>query len=142
MDRTYYIAGIIREDDGSGYSVYFPDVPNVCAGGTTIQEAISHATEGLGVALLDLAEQNREIPAPSALEDVQKAVQAIRREDGLPYPDDALYPYIPAPSLDRVPVRVNVTIPRALLWEIDSKARLAGMTRSGFLTAAAMAYEA
>ena len=28
---TCYRAGIIREDDGSGCSVYFPDVPNVAA---------------------------------------------------------------------------------------------------------------
>lgn len=29
--KTYYIAAIVPEEDGSGYSVYFPDVPNVCA---------------------------------------------------------------------------------------------------------------
>lgn len=139
MDR-YYIAGIIREDDGSGYSVYFPDVPNVCAGGTSVQEAISHATEGLYVALRDLAEQNQEIPEASALEAVRASVKALREADGLPYPDDALYQFIPAPALDMVPVRVNVTIPRAVLGEIDARAKLAGMTRSGYLAAAAMAY--
>ncbi len=139
MDR-YYIAGIIREADGSGYSVYFPDVPNVCAGGTSVQEALSHATEGLYVALRDIAEQNKEIPEASSLEVVQARVKALREADGLPYPDDALYQFIPAPSLDMVPVRVNVTIPRAVLGEIDAKAKLAGMTRSGYLAAAAMAY--
>ena len=139
--NSYYIAGIIREADGSGYSVYFPDVPNVCAGGTTVQEAISHATEGLYVALRDLAEQNQEIPKASELEVVQARVKALRGADSLPYPDDSLFQFIPAPSFDMAPVRVNVTIPRAVLGKIDARAKLAGMTRSGYLAAAAMAYD-
>lgn len=139
---SYYIAGIIRESDGSGYSVYFPDVPNVCAGGTSIQEAISNATEGLYVAMREIAEQNQAIPQPSSLEDVRASVKSMREADGLPYPDDALFQYIPAPAPDMVPVRVNVTIPRAVLGEIDTKAKLAGMTRSGYLAAAALAYNA
>lgn len=35
-----------------------------------------------------------------------------------------------APSLDQTPVRINVSISRAVLEEIDAKARQAGYTRS------------
>ena len=138
--KAFYIAGIVREDDGSGYSVYFPDVPNVAAGGETVQEALTNAADGLYVALRGMAEQHQDIPAASDLETVKAKVRAEREEDGLPYPEDTLYQYIAAPALDMVPVRVNITVPRSILDEIDGRAKLAGMTRSGFLVAAAQAY--
>ena len=57
---TFYIAGFVPEEEG-GYSVYFPDVPNVAAGGETIEEAITNAASGLYLALKDLAERNADI---------------------------------------------------------------------------------
>lgn len=137
---TYYIAGIIKEEDGSGYSVYFPDVPNVCAGGASVQEAIQNATDGLYIAMRGLAEDRQEIPVPSDMATVVAKVMEERALDNLPYPDDAVYQYIPAPDINMVPVRVNVTIPKTILDEIDRNAKLAGMTRSGFLVAAAQSY--
>ena len=137
---TYYLAGIIREADGSGYSVYFPDVPNVAAGGESVEEALGNAASGLAMALRDLAERNAPIPAPSSMEAARAKVRAERELDGLPFPDDALFQYVAAPELDMAPVRVNITLPRAVLHDVDEKARLAGMTRSGFLAAAAQAY--
>ena len=138
--KVFYIAGIVPEEDGSGYSVYFPDVPNVAAGGENVQEAITNATDGLYVALRGMAEQHQEIPTASDLETVKAKVRAEREGDGLPYPEDTLYQYIAAPALDMVPVRVNITVPRSILEEIDGRAKLAGMTRNGFLVAAAQAY--
>ena len=137
---TYYIAGIVKEEDGSGYSVYFPDVPNVCAGGTSVQEAIQNATDGLYIAMRGIAEDRQEAPVPSDMETVVAKVKAERAMDNLPYPENTVYQYIPAPDVNMVPVRVNVTIPKSILEEIDRNAKLAGMTRSGFLVAAAQAY--
>ena len=57
------------------------------------------------------------------------------------YPENTLNQYIVAPSLDMVPVRVNVTIPKSALEEIDVKAKKYGYTRSGFLTHAALVHE-
>lgn len=138
--KNFYIAGIIREDDGSGYSVYFPDVPNVTAGGSTVEEAIVMAEEGLQVALQNLAAQNAVVPVPSRLEDVKARVREEREVDGLPYPADAVFQYIAAPNLDNTPVRINISVPRGALEEIDEKAKAAGFTRSGFLTHAALEY--
>lgn len=140
--KNFYIAGIVREDDGSGYSVYFPDVPNVAAGGSTVEEAIIMAEEGLQAALQALAAQNAELPIPSALEAVKAGVREEREADGLPYPDDVLFQYIAAPNLDNTPVRINISVPRGALEEIDDKAKAAGFTRSGFLTHAALEYPA
>jgi predicted RNase H-like HicB family nuclease len=142
--KTFYIAGIVPEsaESGGGYSVYFPDVPNVAAGGESIEEAINNATEGLYIALRGLAEQNAAMPSPSSLPKARAKVRAERQADGLPCPADVLYQYIPAPAVEMTPVRVNVTIPKSSLEEIDAKARLYGFTRSAFLTHAALEYRA
>lgn len=139
--KAFYVAGIIREADGSGYSVYFPDVPNVAAGGQNILEAITNAEDGLCVALRAMAAQRQDIPQPSDIETVKEKVRAEREADGLPYPKDALYQYISAPVLDNVSKRINITVPRSVLDDIDKKAKLAGLSRSGFFVEAAQEYE-
>lgn len=136
----YYIAGIIKEDDGSGFSVYFPDVPSVCASGDSVTEAIENATDGLYEALRGMAEDNTPLPPSSDLDTVKAGVRAFREKIQLPYPDDIIYQYIPAPIMDMVPVRITVTIPKGILAEIDAHAKHAGMSRSGYLVAAAQAY--
>ena len=73
---------------------------------------------------------------------MQEAVERVKKEraeSGLETPEDTLYQYIHAPETSKMPVRISVTIPRATLDEIDNKARDAGMTRSGYLAAAALA---
>lgn len=140
--KKYYIAGIMREEDGTGYSVYFPDVPNVCAGGSDLAEAIANAEDGLYEALRGLAEDNKPIPEPSGLQEAEKGLRAFHEKIGMAYPADTLYQHIAAPDLDMTPVRINVSFPKSVLAEIDRNAKLAGMTRSGFLAKAALAYNA
>lgn len=138
----FYVAGIVPEapEAGGGFSVYFPDVPNVAAGGETVEEAIQNATSGLYSALRALAEANTVIPNPSALSDVRARVLAEREADGLPFPSETLFQYIPAPNMDGTPVRVNVTLPKGLLEDLDAAQARLGMSRSGLLAAASLDY--
>jgi predicted RNase H-like HicB family nuclease len=140
--KKFYIAGIVPESDadGGGYSVYFPDVPNVAAGGDSVAEAIANAASGLCLALRGMAERNMALPEPSSLEEARAKVRAEREGDGLPCPDDTLYQYIEAPCLDTAAVRVNISLPRGLLEEMDAQAELRGQTRSGLIAAAAREY--
>ena len=87
----YYIAGIVREEDGSGYSAYIPDVPEVCAGGETADEAVFYATEGLKVALRERMAQGKDIPSPCTMDEACEKVRAERELDGLPFPEDSLF---------------------------------------------------
>ena len=84
---NYYVAGIVKEQDGSGYSVYFPDFMEVCAGGETIPEAIANATEGLFMAMRNRIEDNRDIPDPCDMNTAKEKIKAERKEDGLETPD-------------------------------------------------------
>jgi predicted RNase H-like HicB family nuclease len=139
--KTYYAAGFVLEADGK-YSVYFPDI----LGCYTWGENLAHATEAASDALSDMlgaiAAANGDVPQPSRLEDVRKKVQEIRRMDGLPCPKDTVYQLVAAPCLDPTPVRVNVSIPRGALAEIDKKAKALGYTRSGYLVHSALHYDA
>ncbi|MDR1490520.1 MAG: type II toxin-antitoxin system HicB family antitoxin, partial [Desulfovibrio sp.] len=140
--ETFYIAGIVPESaaSGGGYSVYFADLPNVAAGGETIAEAIRNAASGLCLAMRGLAAQKAPIPSPSTLAEVREKVRIEREADGLPCPEDTVYQYIPAPSMDKVPVRINISLAKSLLREMDAAADLQGMTRSGFIAEATQEY--
>ncbi len=58
----------------------------------------------------------------------------------LPVPTALYTKLVPAPSLDQAPVRVNASIPKAALAEIDEKARAHGFIRSGFLAHVTLTY--
>lgn len=140
MANTYYIGGIVKEPDGSGYSVYFPDFPNVCSGGQSLEEAIEYGQEGLVLGLRFLVEDRKDIPKPSSLEDCKRVVKETRALDELEYPEDTYFHYFKAPGLDMVSVRINITLPKAVLGLIDENAKSLGMTRSGYIVAACQAY--
>ena len=136
----YYIAAFVPEEDGSGYSVYFPDVPRCFTGGETLEEAMFMAEDVLRLVLQDMAAERKEIPAPSGLEAVRKKVEEERALDGLSTPADTVYQLVAAPELDMVPVKVTISVPRSALDEIDKKAKEYGFTRSGLIVRAAQEY--
>jgi predicted RNase H-like HicB family nuclease len=140
--EKYYIAGIVPEDaaSGGGFSVYMPDLPNIAAGGETVEEAIRNATSGLYIALRALTEQNSPIPDPSGLTEVRAKVLAERELDGLPCPEETVYQYIAPPVLDTTPVRLNMSLAKALVDEVDAVRNRLGMTRSGLIATATRDY--
>ncbi|MDR2603981.1 MAG: type II toxin-antitoxin system HicB family antitoxin [Desulfovibrio sp.] len=137
--RKYYAAGFIPEAD-EAWTVYFPDFPEIHTGGGTLEEATENAADALRILLETMVRGNNAVPEPSGLASARERVKAARLLDDLPYPEDAVYQLVAAPSFDLTPVRVNVSIPRASLAVIDDKASAYGFTRSGFLTHAALAY--
>jgi metal-responsive CopG/Arc/MetJ family transcriptional regulator len=51
-----------------------------------------------------------------------------------------MFQFFAAPETDATPVRVSVSLAKSVLASVDQKAKLFGMTRSGLLAAAALAY--
>ena len=140
--RTFYVAALVPEStaDGGGFSVYIPDVPNAVTSGESVPDAIVMAEDVLRMMLQDLVMERKEIPVPSSLERVREMVRAIRKEDGLAYPEETIYQHIAAPALDMAPVKVTISLPKAILEEIDERAKALGFTRSGFLAHAAQSF--
>jgi predicted RNase H-like HicB family nuclease len=137
--RTYYAAGFVPEAEGI-WSVHFPDFPEIHTDGGSLEEATENAADALTTLLQAMARDNDAIPEPSGFAGAREQVKACRMLDDLPYPEDTVYQLVSAPSFDPTPVRINISIPKATLAEIDAKAHSYGFTRSGFLAHAALSY--
>jgi len=122
----HYIA-LIHKDADSDYGVSFPDLPGCITAGVDLDEARAMAAEALALHLEGLAADGEAIPEPSSLE----AIMAERENR------DAVAILVPAPAGAPRIVRVNITLPEDALREIDAFAEEHGLTRSGFLAAAA-----
>lgn len=139
MKRNAYYAVFIPND--GKVSVIFPDVPGCLPWGDTVEEAFADAIESLELHLEGLAEDGDPIPAPSGRAQAWEKFAAARASAGKAIPEGTEVQLVPAPELSEQPTRVNVSFKRFTLEMIDRKAAAAGMTRSGFLAAAASAFE-
>ena len=122
---TVYIA-LLRKDPASDYGVDFPDFPGCVTAGSTVEEAVSMASEALLFHVEGMIEDGLEVPDPSPLEGIL-ADRHNRKAVPLLVPVD-----LPGKA-----VRVNVMVPDRDLRAIDRYAKRHGMTRSGFLVSAA-----
>ena len=59
----YYLARF--QQDGDGYLVTFPDIPEAITGGQELEEALANAQDGLEVALLTYVNDGRALPPAS-----------------------------------------------------------------------------
>jgi predicted RNase H-like HicB family nuclease len=122
-----YIA-LVHKDADSGFGVSFPDLPGVITVADTMEELRREAEEALALHLEGMVEDGSPIPVPSSLDDIVA---------GPDYKDAVAVVLIHAAETDTPSVRVNITMPEAMLRLIDRHAADHGYTRSGFLVHAA-----
>src|SRR5271166_1439579 len=119
---TTYVA-LIHKDPDSDYGVSFPDFPGCVSAGSTLDEAIAMAKEALALHIEGLLEDDENVPAPTAIDEVDRG-------------DALLVAAIEVPDNLKVE-RINVTIAALALQRVDAFAARHGMTRSGLLAEAA-----
>ncbi len=129
MDR-YFV--IVRKAADSDFSVEVPDLPGCFTAGVDLDEARTMAAEAIRFHLDEMAKDGEEAPSMSSLSAIESALTADLRGDDFFGILDVEVRREPTKS-----VRVNITMDEGLLAEVDAKAELAGMTRSGFLAEAA-----
>jgi predicted RNase H-like HicB family nuclease len=120
----HYVA-LVHKDPDSDYGVSFPDFPGAVTAARTAEEAVEMAEEALALHVEGMLAEGESIPEPSGFEQVRSE----HRDDGMP----VLVPL----KTDALAVRVNVTLPAAVLRRIDKHVEEEGWNRSGFLAAAA-----
>lgn len=128
MSKVKYIA--VLERGPEGYGVFFPDLPGCTSAGDTVEEALSGAAEALSGHLEVMADEGMAIPPPS---------YAHSRADFADL-DVVALPLIETETEEPAkspPVRLNVSLPEALVQKIDNAATLNSLTRSGLLALAA-----
>jgi len=138
---TIYYAGFIPAN--GVYAVLFPDLPGCNTEGQSLEGAFAMSMQAVSEHVVAMADDGDDIPAPSPKE---AALEKLREQyAGLGFGDlpegTELHP-VPAPNLDTQVRKIAVSFSQYKLDMIDRKAKAAGMTRSGFLAAAAGAYEA
>jgi predicted RNase H-like HicB family nuclease len=120
---------MLRHEDDSDYAVTFPDLPGCVAVGPNAEDALRLAEEALTFHLEGLAEEGIAAPLPRGLGTLMNG-DAAR-------PDNAVLLLLTGRPPKAPAVRVNITLDKNLLAEIDEAAAEAGTTRSGFLAEAA-----
>lgn len=135
--KTYFAAFI--PSDGQ-WAVLFADF-ELSTQGDTLEEAFAAAQEALRGRVKCMMEDGETLPEPSDMVQARARVARWCEEEELPLPEGALFQMVPCEVPNARLVRVNVSFPESVLERIDAKAKLAGMTRSGFLAAAASAFE-
>ncbi len=118
---------VLRHDDEGDYAVTFPDLPGCVAVGPSAEDVLRLAEDALTFHLEGLTEEGIAAPAPRALGDLLNGSA----------PEKALLLLLAGRPPKAPAVRVNITLDKNLLAEIDEAAAEAGTTRSGFLAEAA-----
>ncbi len=136
----YYYMAFIPEEKG-GYTIFAPDFKELASQGKDLPECMDMAMDALQLLTEDYAKHNEPLPEPSDLKEAQEKILALLKELDVGIPENIIYQLVPAPIGDMKPVRISATLPRWTLDVIDMKAKASGMTRSGFLAKAALAYE-
>lgn len=139
---NYYSAYILK-DKKLGYTIFFPDFPEATTQGDTLEECIALGDDALNITLEEYTSERREIPAPSSIQEVKEKARAKANEyaELIDASFEPLIQFYKAPDMSQKPVKVTVSFPKNCLDTIDKKAAELGMTRSGFLVKAALAYE-
>ncbi|MBI2978758.1 MAG: type II toxin-antitoxin system HicB family antitoxin [Rhodospirillales bacterium] len=126
---TSYIA-LMRKDADSDYGVDFPDFPGCTTAGRTLEEAKDFAKEVLEGHIEVMTEYGEAIPDPSPLDVVMAD----------PENADAVAFLVDVQAKREKAVPVTFTVRPSALARIDAAAAAAGLTRSAFLTDAAITH--
>lgn len=98
--------GVFEPAEGNGFSVYFPDLPGCTSCGATLHEAQRNAQDALGLHLYGLEQDGDQIPAPSAVPEIDPETAA-----GYLVCPVTVFPSLVRDELNNRRVKTNVTIP-------------------------------
>ena len=129
---TKYYLGVVEKDADSAYGMWFPDMPGCFPAADEFDDLPRVAAELLRQHVEALESNGRAVSEPRSVSeamgdrDVRKALKGGATT--------MLVPLLADPGRT---VRVNVTVERGLLEQIDEAATRRGLTRSAFLAQAA-----
>ena len=132
----HYLATLFPAKEG-GYTVMYKDFPEALTEGRSFEEAMGNAREVLALTLEEYVKEGREIPAPTEIPDTLWAREQLPGNRAEP-----IFIAVEAPKgEDATPVRTSISFTKSTLTKIDQKAGILGMTRSGYLSTAGLAYD-
>lgn len=127
----HYVA-VIEKDSDSAFGVWFPDVEGCFSAGETLEEAVTNAGAALRQHVEAFESAGRKVPQA-------RSVDQVRRDKDVKksVAQGAVLFAVPLLADAGRTVRINVSLDKGLVDQIDSAADKRGMTRSAFLAQAA-----
>lgn len=131
MGTKHYL-GVVEKDAGSAFGMWFPDMPGCFPASDAFDDLPREAAMLLRQHVEVLESAGRPVPPPRPLDEIM--VEKDVREALARGATTLLVPLLADAGRT---VRVNVTVERGLLEQIDASARMRGLSRSAFLAQAA-----
>ncbi len=122
--RTYI--AVVHKDADSAFGISFPDVPGCFSAADSRDDILANAIDALAMHLEGL-------DAPESRDPVEVAADPDVKAD---LQEGAFLLAVPHVTMEKKPVRANISIDRGMLAAIDREARMRGMTRSAFIAEA------
>jgi predicted RNase H-like HicB family nuclease len=128
---THYVA-VVEKDADSAFGVWFPDVDGCFSAGDTLDEAVVNAGTALRQHAEALQSAGKDVPNARDVEAVlhDKDVKAAVKTGALLFA-------VPLLADAGRTVRINISLDKALVDQIDEAAEARGLTRSAFIAQAA-----
>ena len=126
-----YVA-VVEKDADSAFGVWFPDVEGCFSAGDTLEEAAANATVALRQHTEALESAGRRLPAARTVDDVlrDRDVKASIKQGAVLFA-------VPLLADAGRTVRINISLDKSLVDQIDIAASARGLTRSAFIAQAA-----
>lgn len=128
---THYVA-VIEKDADSAFGVWFPDVEGCFSAGETVEEAVANAAAALRQHIEAVESAGRRAPVARSIDDVLLDEDVATSID-----KGAVLFAVPLLADAGRTVRINISLDKALVDQIDTAAATRGLTRSAFLAQAA-----
>jgi len=128
---THYVA-IIEKDPDSAFGVWFPDVEGCFSAGDTLEQASANAATALRQHVEVLESSGRTAPAAHSIDELRRDADVSEALAA-----GALLLAVPLLADAGRTVRINVSLDKGLVDQIDAAASERGVTRSAFLAQAA-----
>lgn len=129
---THYVA-VIEKDADSAFGVWFPDVEGCFSAGDTLEEAVANAAAALRQHVEALESAGRKPPSARASDEVLRDSKDVRAS----VKTGAVLFAVPLLADAGRTVRINISLDKALVDQIDEAASVRGLTRSAFIAQAA-----
>ena len=128
---SHYVA-VVEKDADSAFGVWFPDVEGCFSAGDTLDQAVANAAAALRQHAEAVESAGRQLPNARSVDAVlhDKDVRASVKHGALLFA-------VPLLADAGRTVRINVSLDKALVDQIDEAASARGLTRSAFIAQAA-----
>lgn len=120
---------VLHTDDDAHYGVTVPDLPGCFSAGDGVEDALQSVLEAIDLHLEGLVEDGGDVPLPRNIAEHQANPDFANGVWALVDVDVSRF--------DGKAEKINITVPKRVLAQIDAYAKAHGATRSGFLVEAA-----